>query len=111
MDKIIKTGFYVSLVSLVTFLFFEYFISGFVSNYFPINILVIFLLVFAVLYAFYSEKSMSRFGQALAFALIFGILFAYLVVRELDASNEYRFLISFFVLILPTIIIGIIYER
>lgn len=106
-EIIAKTGFYVSLISYVVFLFAEYVRPGFVMNVFSVHLFLLAVIIFGVWWSVCGTNEVkSLFSKVLhgCIRLAVSVIFGILVWSETANFGDLRIFIACIVASLPWVL-------
>ncbi len=106
-ESISRFGFVIFSLQYLAFLFFEYLIPGFVTNYMSPHAILIVALVFGLWWIFVSREDKIGPKSYLLYLLI-GIVLAAVILTEAQDLGIYRYFTAFVALILPVIAVKVV---
>ncbi len=110
-EYISRTGFFVSVVSYLSFWFADTLRPGFVARYFSVHVFLISILVFGVWWSRSVDSYVDRLSMQRIAAVIIGIVLAYITWTTGKGLVGLRFLMVVLALMTPTIILKLIRNK
>lgn len=104
MEKIAKTGFYVSLISYVIFWLLDLLRSGFVARSFSVHLFLLAALVFGIWWAIVVKEYTERPWVQLAVALSLGILLSVITWNLGTGLGMWRLVVTVMVVGVPVVV-------
>lgn len=103
-----RTGFLVSLVAYVVFWGADLIKPGFVSNYMTVHWFLFALIGFGILWSVQLKRVRDHLYWQFGIAAVVGIILAIATWKTGRNLAEFRILVSFIALVLPTIMLGVL---
>lgn len=107
-ERVVRTGFFTSLVSYAGFWLIDLSTPGFVSNYLSVHVFLLGALVFGVAWSFTVESYRERVGLQAISALLLGIVLSVLVWHASDGLEGYRGLLLLITLPTPLLVLKLL---
>lgn len=101
MEKIAKTGFYVSLISYVCFWLLDLLRPGFVARSFSVHLFLLAALMFGVWWGMRVKEYTDRPWIQLVIAIVFGILLSVITWNLGVGIGMWRVIVTVFVFFVP----------
>jgi len=114
MNKIAKTGFYISIISYFAFAFFDYLRPGFVSYVFSVHWFLLAAIIFGIIWAsnLISEKNQGIIKRIIIemSKFIIGVILFVIIWREGEVFGDFRILLALIGFLIPWISMKLLRE-
>ncbi len=108
LSNILKTGFFTSIISYISFWVLDLLRPGFVSRYFSIHIFLLSAIIFGFLWGNTMKQYKDRSYIQIVFGFIFGLVFSVLIWIFGKEYEELRLLVSVMGLFIPLLVIRLL---